>query len=42
MIGPNNTAASFQDIETRITKAVRKVNTILMMDVDESETTSSS
>ena len=41
-MGVKSTAASFHDIKTRMRKAVAKVMTIRMMDVDESETTSSS
>ena len=41
-MGVNNTAASFQDISTRMRKAVPKVTKIRMMEVDESDTTSSS
>ena len=41
-MGVNSTAASFHDISTRMRKAVAKVMTIRMMEVDESETTSSS
>jgi hypothetical protein len=40
-IGPNNTATSFQDIVTNIKKAVEKVAMILIIEVEESETTSS-
>ena len=39
--GPNNTAASFHDISIRIVKAVKNVITIRIIDVEESETTSS-
>ena len=39
--GPKRTAANFQDIKTKITNAVMKVTTILIIEVEESATTSS-
>ena len=40
--GANNTAANFHDMEINIKNANPKVTIILMIDVDESLTTSSS
>ena len=40
--GPNKTAASFHDISIKMVNAVKNVITILIIEVDESETTSSS